>query len=255
MAKSSKKVGRKSLAKPVEFTFKIDAYSPKTFPMQRLGEYLAEFGKLMGETAHVHFQKLTTGSTKVAVKVDYEAFPKVKQAMASVRDGSAPGNSVTVYKEINRMLRDDNATAECRVQNRKAIILSFPGRNEVRDDAISIRQKGSLAGLISRVGGADDTAHVQLLLDNKRLGNLETTRTIARELGKHLYCPVRVHGEGRWKRAEDGTWSLEQFTVRTFDVLEESDLTEAIKELRGIKIDWSENAFEQLLDMRTEKKH
>jgi hypothetical protein len=52
--------------------------------------------------------------------------------------------------------------------------------------------------------------------------NCDTTRTIARDLAKHLFEPVRIYGTGRWMRETDNSWTLIRFRVHRFEVLEKN---------------------------------
>ena len=70
--------------------FVINAYSPETFPMARLAEYMAELAALLGEQGEVHFLRLEGGSSKMVQSVESEALPKVKQRIAAARAGDAP---------------------------------------------------------------------------------------------------------------------------------------------------------------------
>ena len=49
----------------VELCFEIGALSPQTFPMERLGQYIADLGAMLGESEFVHFLRLEAGSTRI----------------------------------------------------------------------------------------------------------------------------------------------------------------------------------------------
>jgi len=49
----------------VEFSFEIGALSPESFPMERLGEYIADLGAMLGQSEFVHFLRLEVGSTRI----------------------------------------------------------------------------------------------------------------------------------------------------------------------------------------------
>lgn len=62
------------------------------------------------------------------------------------------------------------------------------------------------------------------------------TREMARQMAHHLFgAPLRVFGEGRWRRTPDGMWELEQFTVSHFEVLDDASLPEVVARLRAIE--------------------
>jgi hypothetical protein len=241
--------------KAVEFSFKIAAYSPATFPMARLGEYIAQLGKLLGEPSQVHFEKLVQGSTRVVHKVQWEAVPKIRQSLSDVKFGNASAATFNAFKELNSMLRADNANACYEEVGKKSVILNFPGIDEKEVEPILVKQRGSLTGYVTRVGGADNTAHVQLSIDGRRIGNLVTTRALAKRLASALYDPVRVHGEGKWKRDGEGAWQVEQFTIDDFDLLDSAVLQDALKSVQSVGLTWDEGAFEELDKLKDEKFH
>ena len=65
--------------------------------------------------------------------------------------------------------------------------------------------------------------------------NCDTTRTIARDLARHLFEPVRIYGTGRWMRETDNSWTLIRFRVHRFEVLEKNSLRDTVTALRAVK--------------------
>src|SRR5215468_3831317 len=100
--------------KPVELTFRISAWTPDTLPMKRLAEYMAELTRLFGEADHVHFSRLRKGSVGLAVKVQYEAVPKVRERIkaANLLPADAPEDVVAPFRKLNKMLAEDNAVGK-----------------------------------------------------------------------------------------------------------------------------------------------
>ncbi|MEO9167946.1 MAG: hypothetical protein ABI230_06060 [Aestuariivirga sp.] len=256
MKKPTKKQSlRGSAAKPIELNFKIDAYSPETFPMKKLGEYMAKLGALLGEESYIHFTRLISGSTGLGHKVQFEAYPKIKATLKSINDGTASPPIAAAYRDLNKMLKDDNASAKYVQSSTSAVILKFPGALEKEEETISVRQSGSIMGKLLRVGGADHTAHIQLEIGDKRLSKLESTREIASKLGHYLYQTVRLHGEGRWRRDEYGDWNVEQFTVHSFDNIKDVKLSDALDDINKTAVDWGDSSLDDLLEMRGGGKH
>lgn len=97
------------------------------------------------------------------------------------------------------------------------------------------KQEGSLDGVVISVGGADQTAHVQLQNGDLKYTGIETDRETARRLAKHMYEAVRVMGTGRWLRDATGAWLLKKFTMTSFVVLEPETLVSAVEKLRAIE--------------------
>jgi hypothetical protein len=96
-------------------------------------------------------------------------------------------------------------------------------------------QRGSLEGVVVRVGGLDETAHVTLEDRGTLWTGCETTRELASELARHLHRGrVRVHGVGRWRRDPDGTWHLDRFRIESFEPLDDAPLAETVARLRAV---------------------
>lgn len=219
------------------YRFRIDAYSPETIPMLSLGRYLERLAGLLGHEHSVHFDRLEAGSTQVLCRVAHEDVPKVHERMDQVRRREAPSDAMKCFDELDRLLADDNAVGTLyeEVDKESAQILNFPGRNRSKPARYGpFNQDGSLDGVLISIGGVDKTISLQLQNGEIRYTGCDTTRDIARELGRHLFEPVRIYGTGRWLREEDGTWTLMRFRVRSFDALRREDLRQVVEELRAV---------------------
>jgi hypothetical protein len=229
-----------------EYRFRIDAYTPDTIPMSRLAEYMAELSRLLGERNAVHFRRLLRGSCVLVQRIDREAVPKVRERMIRVRAGDAPTDATRAYNTINKFLRDDNAIGVLRDKEAHGVVVRFPGREEAEEKFPSVRQHGSLDGIVVRVGGTDETVPVWLEAEDRQISGCFTTRAIAKQLGAKLFEPVRLHGQGRWSRDSDGAWSLVNFKIESFDPLEETPLSSALEQLRAIPAEWGDSAYDEL---------
>jgi len=218
-----------------KYIFKIEAYTPKTFPMSRLAEYLAQFAALLGNTDRVHFEKLDEGSTKIVTAIEREALPKVESRLALLKSDDPPEDAKKAEKAINKMLQDDNAVAE--IIKGTAQIIRFPGHEIPKPERIGpFTQHTEIEGVLIRIGGRDITAHAQIQDVEGRIWNCIVTRDQARHMAQHLFgAPLRIFGEGRWERDESEQWQLMKFTVKDFGTLDDRNLQEAIEELRKIE--------------------
>ena len=203
---------------------------------------------MLGEPASVHFGHLARGSTVLVHRVEHEAIPKVQDRISSVRRGEAPVEPLRAYRAINRLLREDNAAGHLR--EGKAIVIKFPGKNEAEEKFPSVRQQGAIDGIVTRVGGADATAHVLLEAEGKQVTGCYTTREIAKQLGRKLYEAVRLFGRGRWSRDSEGVWALQSFKIESFEPLSDAPLSEALTDLRAIPAEWDDDAFSELQVIR-----
>lgn len=218
--------------------FYIDAYSPETIPMAKLADYMADFATLLGKDNAVHFAGLENGSTKLAARVEFEDVPKVRTRLNDIRRGNPPKDAARVFAQIDARLANDNATGRIFVEGEEgptADLLSFPGRDRPKAQSYGpFTQEGTLDGLLISVGGKDATVPLRLQNGDITYTNCDTTRALARDLGKHLFEPIRVHGTGRWLREADGTWTLMRFRVHRFEELGKDSLRESVAALRRV---------------------
>ncbi len=228
-----------------DYRFKINAYSPQTIPMARLAEYMRELAAMLGEQTSVHFIGLETGSTVLVQRVEREAIPKVLYRAAAVRTGQAPGDASRAYRALNRLLREDDADGVLTTRA-SGVVLSFPGRDDFLDEAVTIKQEGSIDGELIRVGGTDEGVPILLRMEGAQIAGCFADRGVAKQLGARLFQYVRLHGTGRWRRDGDGTWSLVRFHVQTFEVLKSGGLSAAIDELRQAGVQFPPGAYDEL---------
>ena len=239
--------------------FYIDRYTPDTIPMAKLAEYMADFAALLGKENAVHFAGLEKGSTKLAARVEFEDVPKVTTRLRDIARGTPPKDAVKLFLQIDAKLANDNAIGRILIEGEEgttAELLTFPGRDRPKAQSYGpFTQEGNLDGILISVGGKAEAVPLRLQNGEDTYSNCDTTRAIARELGKHLFEPIRVHGTGKWMRETDGTWTLMRFRVHRFDVLEKATLRDTVTALRGVKgSGWKEfkDPLAELDDLRSD---
>ena len=221
------------------YRLKIDTYTPETMPMGRLAEYMADLAIILGERAAVHFVGLECGSTVLVHKVEEEAAPKVRARVNLVRLGEGPADAMKGARDLNRRLREDGGMAT--LLEETAEVLPFPGRNIPVSLAFPpFNQDGVIDGTVIRVGGRGAVVPVHIDTGTMLYSKCEANRDIAKELARHIFtAEVRVNGKGRWHVDEEGTWILDKFTIRDFEILNSTPLVDAVKALReGAGSDW-----------------
>ena len=218
-----------------EYKFRIRGLTPQTLPMRRLSEYMADLSVLLGSEESVHFVRLDEGSAVIVSQVESKDGPKVAERVRHVRDCTAPPDAMKAFQKIDLRLASDNARGELS-EPEGGQVITFPGKDRSKPlDFDAFTQSGSLEGRVVRVGGRDETSHIILQDGDVTHTNLETTHELARELAAHYRGPnVRVHGNGRWKRLEDGGWQLIRFRINSFDVLDDAPLSDVVERLRGV---------------------
>ncbi len=233
-----------------EFRFRINAYTPETMPLGRLAEYLAEFARVLGEDHAIHLVEIEPGSTVLVHKIDAEAVPKIRERAEAVRRGDAPAIAMRSYQNVNRLLRDDDASASLLEDG--AEILEFPGKKIKLLHFPSVSERGEIDGEVVRVGGMGDPVPIMLATDaGFALSGCYARRVIAKQLGQKLFEPVRLFGEGRWSRTAEGRWVLNSFRVDSFQELESEGLADALTKLRGIPgLEWDDDIVDDLLKLR-----
>ena len=202
--------------------------------MARLAQYMGDLAALLGEPEHVHFVRLERGSAVLVQTVDEAAVPKVRERATRVRAGEGPPDAMDAYRRINNRLRRDNGTGVVAEQN-GAEIVRFPGREQVEVVSFgAFNQEGVLDGVIIRLGGTSDPVPVHLETSDRRF-TCHATRELAKSLGQYIFGPeLRVHGVGRWLRDADGRWSLERFTIASFEILDDLPLSAVVAKLREV---------------------
>ena len=241
------------------FKFYIDAYSPANIPMAKLAQYMADFAELLGTEHRTHFEELEGGSTTIVSRVECEDVPKVGHRLRAIGQGTAEKELLRLIARIDERLANDNATGRVleEIDGQSAEVITFPGRDRPKVPAYGpFVQDGHLDGVLISVGGKDETISIRLQNGAVIYRKCETTRPIARELARHLFEPVRIHGAGRWERTAQGHWLLLGFRVARFEVLEGGNLREAVKALRAVPgSGWKEldDPLAELADLRGDR--
>lgn len=229
-----------------ELRFYVRAYSPDTMPMGRLAQYLAELASILGEPHAVHFVRLEAGSTAVVHTVEKEAVPKVLGRAEAVRRGDAPPEAMRAYRRINTLMSEDNASGALS-ETSGAVIIEFPGREEQRYEFSYLSQQGTLDGEVIRVGGTADAVPILIRESGRVLSGCYAGRSLAKQLARKLFEPVRLFGTGRWNRTEAGEWELDRFNIDRFQELSDEPLSAAVAALRAIRGgDWGKSSLEEL---------
>lgn len=226
-----------------EIKLKIEAFTPETIPMLRLGEYMAEFAKLLANHKSVHFQRLETGSTVVAATVEYEDAPKVRKRLGEVQRSEAPKDAIDSFSRLNAMLREDNAVGRVLLaanDNHLEEALYLAGREIPMPRQIGpLTEPVTIKAQLYRIGGRDQSAHAQMVDGAGRNWNgiltQEQAANMASAGGKGLYRWFLVHGQAKWIRTDGGEWEVKEFRITDFSPLPEDSLSEEVKKLRDIE--------------------
>lgn len=232
-----------------EFRFRINAYTPTTMPLSRLAEYLTELAKILGEDQAIHLVEVDEGSLVLVHKIDAEAIPKVRDRAIAVQNSTAPPAAMKSYRQVNKMLRDDDGSAAFLEDG--AELIEFPGSKAKLPPFMSVLERGEIDGEVQRIGGTGDPVPVLLSTEGRTLSGCWAKRVIAKPLALRLFEPVRLFGEGRWTRSPTGTWALTWFRIESFKELDDDTLSDTLNKLRAIPgLEFGDDIIDELLISR-----
>lgn len=217
------------------YTLHIDSeYTPDTIPMEILAKYLQHFAELLGHADSVHFDSIEHGSTQLAVRVDESRAQDVAERLAQLKRGEGDPKANIALEKISKLFATNKAKGHIYENNDHSVkIIDFPVTQGQTSLAYGpFNEEGDLEGILFSVTGADETVHLQLQDGDIKHTKIETNREIASDIAKHMFKFVRVSGTGRWQRNNNGKWEMKKFTVKSFEVLHQSKLTDVIEKMR-----------------------
>ncbi len=232
-----------------ELRFYFEPYTPETLPLGRLVDYLTELAKVLGERRTVHLVEIQKGSTVLVTKVDPDVLPRIYERAAAIRRGDAPRDAMEGYRNLNRMLLEDNGSGTL-LESTGAEILDFPGRPENPPVFSGIEERGEVDGEVIRIGGTSDPVPLLLQTAEGTISGCYAPRALAKQLGPLLFESVRLFGIGSWSRTAAGTWVLNRFRVERFEKLDAEPLSAEILRLRALDFGWDAEAVDELLKLR-----
>jgi hypothetical protein len=240
------------IGKRIQYRFVTDAYTPATIPQAKLAEYLADLACLYGESL-AYFVTLEESSLAIVSEVDAAAESEVLENLeAAEADDPSPARSA--YTSIARRVTADGGRTAF-VAKEGAKILRFPAGEPVVAELEygPFWQAGYLTGTVILIGGRTETVSVKIQDANGRAFTCKADRHLARRLREYLFeQPVRLSGQGRWRRDAAGNWRLDTFEVADFRPLSGESLLETISRLRAISGAWKDrpDPLAELEEMR-----
>ena len=221
------------------YSLRLKGFTPQSLPLGRLGEYVCALADLIGDDVSASFERVTKGSAQLKVLIDESS-----ESIVIARIRRAPlaeeGSSVRRgYEKIQSLLAADKTSAEFRPE-KGAVILKFPGAPKGAIRLSTVKEFGELSGRIIKVGGRDDTIPVTLMTATGEAINCSSTLEMARRLKPCLLEPVDVilEGIGRWKRTDSGAWSIIEFKIHDFSIMDFSDFDASLETARALGSGW-----------------
>lgn len=233
------------------FEFTVPGYTPDTMPLDRLMEYLGQLAIILGQPSDLHLVAIERSSTRPVLMMRHDVAARARTRVSEVRQGGGSVRRREAFHTIRRMVSEDGGVPAV-LRAREGELLEFPGVALGADQVVhSVRQQTSLEGTLVRVGGIGDNA--QLLIQDLSgvvIAGCTASRALAREMGPHIYRPLRVSGIATWHRTAAGNWEISRLHVQTFDPLEEDEHEDALTQLNAVSVVWPDDTTDQLLAMR-----
>ena len=234
------------------FEFTVPGYTPDTIPLDRLMEYLSQLIVILGQPSDLHLINIKRSSTKPAPAMRHDVAVRARLRVSEVRQGGGSARRREAFDALRRLVSEDGGKPAI-LRAREGKILEFPKVNIGADQIIhSVRQETSLEGELIRIGGRQENAQLLMQeLSGNVVAGCTAPRSIARDLGKFIYRPIRLGGIGSWHRTAAGKWEISQLHVQSFEPLEEDEHQETIARLQASKANWPADSTAQLLAMRS----
>jgi hypothetical protein len=236
-----------------QIRWKIDGdFTAETMPLSRLADYLKELATMLGQDKALHLIRVDSSSAVPVINVDDVAAELVYRRAEEIRSGMAPPFAMQSYRKINKMLREDKATAT--IYENDAEIIPFPGRYEPEPIITGLQEQGTIEGTLEKIGGSKEwvPVHIKMGPNESAVTGFYARRAVAKELGHHLFAPIRVFGRGKWTRMPDGKWIIERFNIDTFEPLDATPLIDVVAALRSVQADWPSDPLVKIRELRND---
>jgi hypothetical protein len=232
-----------------EFRFNLgDAYTPDTFPMKRLADYLRDIAEMFGEEEHVHFVRLEEGSTIAVARTEVQYVPVVEENIQAVVRGEAPPARLDAYRRTKQRFWEDKVDGYI-VNPRNRKVIEFPSLQATELEAVpdlvfgTFAQLDTIEGTPILVGGKQNIVHIHLRDRQGNIGIADADQSLAKRIAEYLFDPnviLRVDGIARYMRHPDGEWERKSFRASDFTLLRVTTIDEDIAKLAAIPAKWKE---------------
>ncbi|NYT43260.1 hypothetical protein H0A64_00230 [Alcaligenaceae bacterium] len=216
--------------KEYSYMLRILRHDPYQETLDRMAEYFRVLSDLLGKENKPLYAGIVKKSVGVRARVPDEYEDSVRTRMlAAANDGT--------YDAAEQRLADLGVKSALLVDGDGNLCHKFaPIKEAVLNDPRLIQQ-GSVDGVITGLVGSDSTMHLHVHdIFGKRIILVVRDIDLAKSLLGHFRsAEVRLHVAGTWRRTEDG-WAPEanKCTVQSYEVLDESPISEVFASLRAI---------------------
>jgi len=229
----------------LEYTFKIEDFTPETMPFGRLVEYYSEIKRMLGVSDNLHLVGVVEGSHGSAFAIDKNHEAALVDRLTCLNNKTAPKTAARAQSAINKMLKEDGTSGTFYSANGDNII-NFPGKRADDDVQLRIRDAASFTGELYHISGTKEDAKARISTNAYGVVFCTTTKDIAKELRDFLFEDVKVSGRGLWTRGEDGTWDIDEFSITDYAPINKGNLRDSVEKIRGMGIRWPDNTLDSI---------
>ncbi|MES2885012.1 MAG: hypothetical protein V4709_09425 [Pseudomonadota bacterium] len=218
---------------PIHYDFRIDALTPETLRLGRFVEYVDALRAIFSSD-DVHFSKVRKGSAVLEFTAPVKAAPKLEARLRLIGGTDMPADMAAPWRTINTLLRRDGASAKLTRKGGEALVYFAGGKAPLAQEAI-VHEAGTLDGTVVGVKGVDDSVPVWIKTDEGVVHKCNARRDLARQLAPLWDCYVRLQGKGKWRRGDDGRWTLEEFDILSFERLDDTPLAQVVESIQRLE--------------------
>lgn len=225
------------------YMFRILRRNPDQLRMDRVAKYMAEFAGLLGLENEPVFKGIKKASTglKAAIPPSRRSQAWLSLQKAKTDPSSKPAKHARALEEL---LSEDQIKGAQLLDSSEKVVQLFTGIRVANAFAeATVREAGTVDGMVVGLVGADDTMHLHVRDAARRdLRLLVTEEAMARDLLSHFRSGIlRFTVMGSWQRTPGG-WIPEtsKCLVQSYEVLDESSLRQVFSDaLSGSDVGWA----------------
>lgn len=239
------------------FKLRVIGTTPDTIPLERLGEYMKEFAKLLGTSSRPTFAGMKNESASTLARVQYPDRALLRIAQSKAEPTSNPGRALERIQGLIDSDKFPGAELRDRADN---VIYLFKSSSMETPAIFTLNQTATIDGIVVGLVGADDTMHLHLRdWMDRDIKLIVTDEVMAREMLQYFRGPtLRVSVNGLWKRTDHG-WVPEnnKAKVISYEKLDDAPLTDIFKKFAAVPDNgWKQlsNPEAFLADLRGEEK-
>lgn|GEM_PF-2831749 len=212
-------------------------------PLSRLIEYLEQIATVLGASEDLHLIRIEKGSTRPVFVMPTPIANRARENAAEIRQGGGTIAQREAFNRIRRMVRRDAGAKPAALRDRRRVLLEFPSAAEEPLAIAGIRQATTIDGALVRLGGTGEQVTLQVQqLSGETLSGFVAAKSLAKDMAKRFFEPIRLSGIGIWERSEAGEWHLAKMQVQSFEPLEDDTLPNVVAQLRAAPVKWPDNA-------------